>query len=139
MILGPHFPVARKKPAYGEPCNRCGLCCMTDPCRVAQAVLLLRQGPCPALRSDGLGGYFCGLLSELPTQAEQDAARFIIGAGVWCDMLETPEDAARRNALLPALEEKIEAQRQALTPEARAVVAAWVARLEAEYGLSGVG
>jgi hypothetical protein len=128
--------IARKKPPYGDPCNRCGLCCMTDPCRVAQAVLLLRHGACPALRSDGLGGYVCGLLSELRTQAEQDAARFIIGAGVWCDMLGTPEDTAIRNERLPVLEETMRKQRQALTPAARDVVDAWVARLEAQYSHS---
>lgn len=125
--------IARKKPPYGDPCNRCGLCCMTDPCRVAQAVLLLRHGACPALKPDGLGGFFCGLLSELKTPAEQDAARFIIGADVWCDMLRTPEDTAIRNERLPALEETMRKRRQALTPAAREVVDAWVARLERLY------
>ncbi len=127
------FMVSRQKPAYGDPCNRCGLCCMTDPCRVAQAVLLLRHGPCPALKSDGLGGFFCGLLSELQTPAEQDAARFIIGADVWCDMLRTPEDTAIRNERLPDLEERMRKQREALTPAARDVVDAWVARLVSLY------
>jgi hypothetical protein len=125
--------ISRKKPPYGDPCNRCGLCCMTDPCRAAQAVLLVRHGACPALKSDGLGGFFCGLLSELQTPAERDAARFIIGAGIWCDMLKTPEDTAIRNERLPALEEMIGEQRQALTPAARAVVDAWIARLESLY------
>lgn len=125
--------IARQKPRYGDPCNRCGLCCMTDPCKVAQAVLLLRRGACPALKADGLGGFVCGLLNELQTPAERDAARFIIGAGVWCDMLRTPEDTAIRNARLPALEETIRKQRQALTPAARKVVDAWIARLESLY------
>ena len=44
-----------------------------------------------------LGGFVCGLLSELQTPAERDAARFIIGADMWCDMLGTPEDTAIRN------------------------------------------
>jgi hypothetical protein len=100
---------------------------------LAQAVLLQRQGACTALKSDGLGGFFCGLLSELQTPAEQDAARWIIGAGLWCDMLSTPEDTAIRNERLPALEETIRKQWEALTPAARDVADAWFARLKPLY------
>jgi hypothetical protein len=125
--------IARNKPPYGDPCNRCGLCCMTEPCLVAQAVLMHRQGPCPALKSDGLGGFVCGLLSELPTPAEQDAARWIIGAGLWCDMLRTPEDTAIRSERLPVLEETLQKQWQALAPEARDVVDAWFDRLKPSH------
>ena len=123
--------ISREKPPYGDPCNRCGLCCMTDPCRVAQVVLLQRHGACPALKSDGLGGYVCGLLSELQTPAERDAARFVIGADLWCDMLKTPADTAVLNERLPLLEATIQKQRLALTPAARKVVDTWAIRFEA--------
>ena len=106
---------------------------MTDPCLVAQAVLLQHHGACTALKSDGLGGFVCGLLTELQTPAEQDAARWIIGAGLWCDMLKTPEDTAIRNERLPVLEETIRKQWDALTPAARDVVDAWFARLKPLY------
>ena len=52
------------KPKFGEPCNRCGLCCMMQLCEAA--LLIFRtdndKGPCPALEWDGQQTTACGLI-----------------------------------------------------------------------------
>lgn len=49
------------KPAYGDPCNGCGLCCIAVPCVLARDFCGAFEGPCPALELDD-GRYWCGLL-----------------------------------------------------------------------------
>lgn len=49
------------KPKEGSPCNGCGVCCMTVPCSVAETVLDVHEGACPALEfSDGR--HWCGFI-----------------------------------------------------------------------------
>lgn len=60
---------APEKPAVGQPCNGCGLCCALETCPLARLRFWQVNGPCPALlwQADGAGmqdgnRYACGLL-----------------------------------------------------------------------------
>lgn len=81
------------KPAYGDPCNGCGQCCMHALCPVATLALGLgpHELPCPALLRTG-ESYKCGVMIEprkwLPVRvaihgatAVAAAAAHINGAG----------------------------------------------------------
>jgi len=48
------------KPKFGENCNGCGYCCVTEPCQLAQEFLKCHTGPCLALESRD-GRTICGL------------------------------------------------------------------------------
>ena len=51
------------KPAYGEPCNGCGVCCQYETCPLARLRYWQVKGPCPALAwSAEQGRYLCGML-----------------------------------------------------------------------------
>ena len=88
-------PAAPAKPAEGEPCNGCGVCCALETCPVARLRFLQRRGPCPALRwSVSDGRYHCGLLLApkdyffLPEAWVPRARQWLAGriaAGVGCD------------------------------------------------------
>lgn len=43
-------PDAPAKPAWGAPCNGCGVCCLLEPCPVGIVLSRRRRGPCTALR-----------------------------------------------------------------------------------------
>lgn len=87
---------APHKPAFGAPCNGCGVCCASEPCPLSLVLLGHRQGSCPALtwQPDG-GRYGCGLvfaparhLRWLPRVLAGPAARLArrwIAAGSGCD------------------------------------------------------
>lgn len=53
------------KPKHGQPCNRCGLCCVATLCHLAQHVFQRPEypGPCPALVRS-LDGYSCGMVVQ---------------------------------------------------------------------------
>lgn len=56
-------PDAPAKPATGQPCNGCGVCCLAEPCPVGMLVSRKRHGACKALVwADAEGRYRCGLL-----------------------------------------------------------------------------
>jgi hypothetical protein len=87
---------AAAKPAVGEPCNGCGVCCATEPCPVAMVFLMQRKGSCRALEWDHTGRlYRCGMLQRpahylrwLPTRWQSWFARRVarwIAAGTACD------------------------------------------------------
>ncbi len=89
-------PAAPPKPAWGQPCNGCGVCCLQEPCPIGVVLSRRRHGACVALRwSDPAGRYHCGLLSQ-PTEVlprllhplapsiARTAHRWI-AAGVGCD------------------------------------------------------
>jgi hypothetical protein len=89
-------PEAPPKPAAGQPCNGCGLCCTVAPCPLGMLYSGRRQGRCRALRWQAdTAMYRCGLLSEpaalLPAAARPVApllaglARRWIAAGAGCD------------------------------------------------------
>lgn len=56
-------PLAPAKPAWGAPCNGCGICCLVEPCPVGVVLSAKRQGACDALHWDAqLASYRCGAL-----------------------------------------------------------------------------
>ncbi|MEH6460458.1 hypothetical protein [Chitinimonas sp. JJ19] len=90
------YSAAPAKPAWGEPCNGCGVCCAAEPCPVGQRMFGVRQGACPALVWQAQAGrYGCGLLLQpgrylpyLPTPLHGLARRWLarrIAAGQGCD------------------------------------------------------
>jgi hypothetical protein len=93
-------PEAPPKPAAGQPCNGCGVCCTLAPCPLGMLFSGRRQGRCSALRwHAGPAMYRCALLVEpdmlLPAAARPLApmlapllaswARRWIAAGAGCD------------------------------------------------------
>ncbi len=85
-----------KKPPHGQPCNRCGLCCVATVCPLGQVVFGRALGPCPALSYEPDGKSVCGLVATpqrfgLMTvlrhgaKAAADAASYLIGSGTGCD------------------------------------------------------
>ncbi len=55
-----------KKPAMGESCNRCGWCCLTQPCAIAVGLGVSEMTiPCPYL-TDGPEQYTCSLVEQFP-------------------------------------------------------------------------
>lgn len=67
---------APAKPALGQPCNGCGLCCLAEPCPLGMLLSRRRSGPCAVLRwSDAQQRYLCGALA--------DAAQAVAAGGGW--------------------------------------------------------
>ena len=88
--------VAPVKPAEGEPCNGCGVCCALETCPLARLRFFRKSGPCPALLwIASEARYRCGMLLEprhflgfLPPASEKLASRWLsrwIAAGQGCD------------------------------------------------------
>ena len=99
-------PLAPAKPAPGQPCNGCGVCCAAQPCPLGVVLTRRRRGACTALRWDEVQvRYRCGALTEaastfgLPTWAapalRRIAARWI-AAGSGCDSELEPQARAAR-------------------------------------------
>jgi hypothetical protein len=95
-------PNAPAKPAEGQPCNGCGVCCALDTCPVARLRFMQSAGPCPALEwSADDSRYHCGLLLRpchylpgLPETAEGMARRLMrrwIASGIGCDCDADPQ------------------------------------------------
>lgn len=58
-------PEAPPKPAPGQPCNGCGVCCLVEPCPLGRLLSRRRRGACAALRWDaGIGRYRCGAMTQ---------------------------------------------------------------------------
>jgi hypothetical protein len=58
-------PAAPPKPAEGQPCNGCGVCCLSEPCPVGMLLSRRRRGACKALRwSEPERRYVCGMLRQ---------------------------------------------------------------------------
>ena len=76
-------PAAPAKPAWGEACNGCGVCCAAEPCPVGVLVTGRRRGACRALRWEAAESrYRCGLIG-LPLLGS--LVRRLISAGRGCD------------------------------------------------------
>ncbi|MFZ6743451.1 hypothetical protein ACO0LC_09510 [Undibacterium sp. JH2W] len=84
------------KPAQGQACNGCGVCCAAEPCPVARVFLLQLRGSCQALEwHEDVGQYRCGMLLQpasyvrwLPYAWQGWFARRVrrwIAAGTACD------------------------------------------------------
>jgi hypothetical protein len=87
-------PEAPAKPAVGEACNGCGVCCAAEPCPIGMLVSRRRQGACAALVwIESARAYRCGVVSEPQrylkvrwmAQVLGRAARRLIAAGQGCD------------------------------------------------------
>ena len=95
---------APAKPAQGEPCNGCGVCCLSEPCPLGVLLSGRRSGACTAVRWDEAAlRYRCGaveqprsvLLPVLPGPMQfvapvfawllQRTAKRWIAAGIGCD------------------------------------------------------
>lgn len=84
------------KPAHGQPCNSCGLCCIVGVCDLGAEVFGEVIGRCPALEreSDGSKRFRCGLVAN-PGKYHRDAAAdptaysaaalLIVAGGIGCD------------------------------------------------------
>jgi hypothetical protein len=91
------------KPAWGKPCNGCGVCCLVAPCPIGILVSRRRSGACAALRWRApQRRYVCGLMAEpesfvRPRWAAAGIARLarrMIAAGSGCDSDVTLEGDA---------------------------------------------
>ena len=89
-------PAAPPKPAFGTPCNGCGVCCAAQPCPVSWLLLGHRTGACPALQwHEPQRRYACGMVATpagflrwLPPHWNGFAGRRFarwIAAGKGCD------------------------------------------------------
>jgi hypothetical protein len=75
---------APAKPAWGEACNGCGVCCLAEPCPLGILVSGRLRGSCRALRWDApQHRYRCGLMRG-PGWIRRWVARRI-AAGRGCD------------------------------------------------------
>ena len=63
-----------KKPKFGEPCNNCGWCCLTEVCPMGQFMGAGEMLPCKFLRDN-----MCLLIEDGHTVEEA------IGVGTGCD------------------------------------------------------
>lgn len=79
-----------KKPKFGDPCNSCGWCCMTEVCALGQASGAGETIPCKHLTSDHL----CGLASK------SDYVKKMLSIGVGCDAKTQNEMLAEYGAIV---------------------------------------
>ena len=86
-------PQAPAKPALGQPCNGCGLCCLAEPCPLGIVLRLRVRGACRLLRWEAQQQrYRCGAIvvaSAAPlgmwARLWNRLARRWIAAGSGCD------------------------------------------------------
>ncbi|OZA91252.1 MAG: hypothetical protein B7X56_00425 [Burkholderiales bacterium 34-67-9] len=83
-------PQAPAKPALGQPCNGCGLCCLAEPCPLGMVLSLRVRGACRLLRWEaGQQCYRCGAILASSaghdhTQSDQaSAAPLSLWARLW--------------------------------------------------------
>jgi len=68
--------LAPTKPAFGAPCNGCGVCCLVAPCPLGMVLSRKRSGTCHALRwGDGPALYRCGAVSDMHATLEKALPR----------------------------------------------------------------
>lgn len=93
------------RPAYGEPCNGCGVCCIKEQCPLSLFVFNRQPGTCPALEDAG-DRYVCGLVvnpqkynpfrtAAVGRERMSQAAAVLVGsdAMVGCDCAEVGDVA----------------------------------------------
>ncbi len=84
---------APPKPALGQPCNGCGLCCAAEPCPLGMLLSRRRLGACVALQwVPAAATYRCGVLVQprrwlpwLPASWARRLAQRWIAVGAGCD------------------------------------------------------
>ena len=95
---------APPKPAWGQPCNGCGVCCAYAPCPIGVVVSQRLSGACAALEWDEAEArYRCGVLAQparytrLKAEWVQALVRRVTrrmisaGSGCDCDLEPGPE------------------------------------------------
>ena len=76
---------APAKPAWGRPCNGCGVCCLSAPCPAGAWVSRRWHGACAAVQWDEAGRrYRCGLIDAARPWRSAIMRRWI-AAGRGCD------------------------------------------------------
>ena len=56
---------APAKPAWGAPCNGCGVCCLSEPCPVGVVLSRRTTGACVAvIWNDEIHRYECGMITQ---------------------------------------------------------------------------
>lgn len=98
------------KPKYGEKCNKCGLCCLVEPCPVS--AVLFNQPQCPALEQHDKT-LQCGLMIDprkyITTMSPDESGwvsqlfNALIGGNTYCDHVANQVDFFRSNSLGPKL------------------------------------
>jgi hypothetical protein len=73
-----------RKPPHGDPCTRCGVCCVATLCELGRHLFGDQPGPCPGLLLDGEGRAACAP-ATIGDRQHKDAAFLLIGAGDGCD------------------------------------------------------
>ena len=92
-------PEAPPKPAWGAPCNGCGICCLSEPCPLGVVVSRRRSGACAALRWDAAASrYHCGVLADARQPLWRWLVRRWMAAGVGCDAALISEPAQQHPA-----------------------------------------
>ena len=102
VTIHPDAPI---KPAPGQACNGCGVCCLAEPCPAGMVVSRRRHGACTALRWDeAQSRYRCGLIDApeqliAPRWLARLAAHWVprwiaAGQGCDCDFVVQPSDSA---------------------------------------------
>ena len=94
---------APTKPAFGQTCNGCGVCCLAEPCPLGVLLSWRRQGACVALLwSAPQGRYLCGAVEDprrwlawLPAGLRSALKRLVLrwiaaSAGCDCDIELVP-------------------------------------------------
>lgn len=66
-----------RKPKFGEKCNHCGWCCLTQVCAVGQELTGSSRAPCKLLIRDG-DNHYCKL-------GECQSIREVLAMGEGCD------------------------------------------------------
>jgi len=73
---------APAKPALGQPCNGCGVCCSVEPCPLGMVVLRQWRGACHALLWQPQSArYVCGLVQQPAAYLRWLPARLVAWAG----------------------------------------------------------
>jgi len=82
-------PTAPPKPAFGDACNGCGVCCQQEVCPLGRATFGEVAAPCPALVF-GQARFWCALVlgeRELRRQdpSEPPCLETMLAIGLGCD------------------------------------------------------
>jgi len=112
-----------KKPGIGEPCNGCGVCCLTHVCQNGAFTLRLVsrlgesiQGPCPAIVRQRDGTIKCGIIlnpnkyikkSKYPARILSKQFSILIGSGVGCDELLDDDTIEEEEKLQQIIDSKM--------------------------------
>ena|SRR5215213_522630 len=117
------------KPLYGDPCNGCGLCCLSEQCPISLD-MFGDVGICPALVDEG-ERWSCGLIVKpelffhhLPDEISRLTAMLLGQEG--CDSVNGPADRRRQESEIGA---EMDAKLLALEPEIAALTAEVAAKL----------